>query len=618
MPLVPSSPDAARVAVGFDLGILLRVSLMAFRHRWRMALAIVATVLAALMQITIPQLIGHAVDQAHALLSAPGAGDPVQRDATLHALTLSGAWLFAATVARGLFTMTQNYQGESVGHLLAHELRLDYYRQLQRLSFSYHDKVHTGELMTRGILDLEGVRMWVHTGILRMVLLSIMIVGGALVLMRTDMVLALVALAFVPVVGVGASWGRLKLRALWLRLQGELGVLTRIMEDNLGGIRVVRAFASQRFEMQRFDHVSARALGISHKRIAVFVGSTTAMTFVFYLCMGLVLWVGGERVISGRISLGELTAALAFMAILQQPVRQIAWMVNSIARASTCGARLFEILDLEPEIRDRPNARPAPERPATLRFENVAFVYPGGDPRTPVLNDISFELAPGEVLGIVGPPGSGKSTLAHLVARYYDVSQGRISLDGVDIRDYQLESLRRYVAVVQQDAFLFTSAIEANVAYGDPWADRSAIRQSTETAQLYNYVSQLPEGFDTLVGERGVTLSGGQRQRLAIARGLLPQARIVVFDDATAAIDAGTERDIRTALADSRASRGTIVIAHRLSSLMHADRILFIDEGRIVESGSHRELIELGGRYADLYELQTREAGQLAADGDAS
>jgi ATP-binding cassette subfamily B protein len=575
---------------------------MALRYRWRMLLAVVATALTATTQVVIPQLIGSAVDQATGLL----AGAANNEAAVQAGLADTAYLLLGVAVLRGMFTMTQNYLGESVGHLIACELRLAYYGRLQRLSFSYHDRVHTGELMTRGILDIEGVRMWVSTGLLRGVLLSVLLIGGSWMLFTVDWPLALLALSFVPLVAVGATIGRLKLRTLWHALQEELGVLTRIMEENLGGIRVVRAFAAQTFEMMRFDFISSRALAVVHKRIAIFVASVTSMTFLFFLAMGLVLWVGGERVIEGHITVGQLTAMLAFMMIIQQPVRQIAWLVNSIARTSTCGSRLFEILDLEPDIRDRPGAHGLAPDVGCLRFENVSFSYHSGSEGPPALEDVSFEVAKGEVVGIVGPPGSGKSTIAHLIPRYYDVTGGRISIDGIDIRDVTLESLRRHVSLVQQDTFLFTSAVDTNVAYGDPWADRSAIRQATGAAQLHNYIAQLPEEYGTLVGERGVSLSGGQRQRLAIARSVLPQSSIIVFDDSTAAIDAGTERRIREELAALTRDRATIIIAHRLSSLMHADRILFLERGRIVESGSHHELIALGGRYAALHALQTR------------
>ena len=600
VPLLPRSAHGVREAVGFDPRTLVRVSAMALRHRWRMLLAVITTVLAAITQVVIPQLIGWAVDQTRTLLSAVSAQQATVPDE----LVVTAYLLVAAAAVRGALTMSQNYLGEAIGHLIANDLRLSYYSKLQRLSFSYHDRVHTGELMTRGILDIEGVRMWVSTGMLRAVLLSVLLFGGGWMLFTVDGPLALLALSFVPLVGIGATIGRLKLRNLWQALQEELGILTRIMEDNLGGIRVVRAFAAQAFEMMRFDFVSSRALAIVHKRIRIFVATVTTMGFVFFLAMGLVLWIGGVRVIEGHITLGQLTAVLAFMTIIQQPVRQIAWLVNSIARTSTCGGRLFEILDLEPDIRDRPGARSLEQSMETLRFENVSFSYHGED-GPPALEDVSFEVSKGEILGIVGPPGSGKSTIAHLIPRYYDVSSGRITIDGIDIRDVTLESLRRQVSVVQQDTFLFTSAVDANVAYGDPWADRSAIRQATETAQLHNYIAQLPEQYGTLVGERGVSLSGGQRQRLAIARSVLPHSNIIVFDDSTAAIDAGTERLIRNDLKAHTRERATIIIAHRLSSLMHADRILFLERGRIVESGSHDELIALDGRYAALHALQT-------------
>ncbi len=593
--------------MGFDAGTLLRITTMALRYRWRMGLAVAATALAAAAQIVIPQLIGTAVDGAHGVLAGTQADVAQTREALLYTAGL----LLATSLFRGLCTLIQNYQGEAVGHLIGYELRLAYYGKLQRLSFSYHDHVHTGDLMTRGILDIEGTRMWVSTGVLRAVLLTVLLGGGAWMLARIDLQLTLVALSFVPLVGLGATAVRLKLRTLWYALQEELGVLTRVMEENLGGIRVVRAFASQVFEMARYDIISNRALDILHRRISVFVAGTTSMTFVYFLAMALVLWVGGERVLAGRITLGELAAFLTFITILQMPVRQIAWMVNSVARASTCGTRLFEIIDLEPEIRDRPGAVALHDVRGTVRFENVSFAYADAGGELPVLHGVSFEVHPGQTLGIVGPPGSGKSTIAHLLPRYYDVSGGRITLDGRDIRDLKLESLRRVVCVVQQDPFLFTAAIANNVAYGDPWADRSSIRGATQAAQLHNYVAQLPEGYETLVGERGVSLSGGQRQRLAIARAVVPQSRVIVFDDSTASVDAATEQRIREGLREVTGTRATIIIAHRLSSLMHADEILFLENGCILERGTHAELLATGGRYAALHALQS-----LASDAD--
>ncbi len=588
-----------------DTGVLLRITAMAFRHRARMAVAVVATVLGGLFQLMVPQYLGRAVDQAQGLLRDAAAGVS-DHTAAESALLTTALMLLAAATLRGIFTMLHNYQGEAVGQLIGYRLRLDYYRQLQRLSLSWHDRVHTGDLMTRGILDIEGVRLWVDTGILRSVLLTVLIGGGAVILFRNDPVLACVALSFVPIVGVRASLARLKLRDTWIALQDKMSELTKVMEENLGGIRVVRAFAAQAFELSRYDRFSAEGLAIASRRVRLFVLSTTQMTFVYFLAMGLTLWVGGAKVAAGEITLGQLTEALTFMLILQMPVRQIGWMINSIARASTCGGRLFNVIDLQPSIADRPDAADLEITEGVVRFEGVDFRYPtwAKDDRT--LAGIDLEARPGRMIGIVGPPGSGKTTIAQLLGRYYDVTAGRITIDGQDIRDVTLASLRQAVAIVQQEPFLFTASIDHNVAYGDPWAGRSSIERSAQTAQLHNYIKALPNHYETLVGERGVSLSGGQRQRLSIARAILPDARVLVLDDSTAAIDAATERRIREALKDYTRERAVIVIAHRLSSLMHADEIVFLEAGRIVERGSHDELMKLGGRYAQLYDLQAR------------
>jgi ATP-binding cassette subfamily B protein len=575
---------------------LWRIMALTWRHPWMVIITIASTIIASTLQLVVPRLLGMAVDQAAGLLDGVRAAD---------ALWTTALVLFAVSVGRGIFTMSQNYYGEAVGHHTAYELRLAVYEKIQRLSFSYHDRVHTGDLITVGMLDLEGVRMFFATGVLRVILLGILIGVGAAMMISTDWLLGLLALSFAPFVGWSSSVAQLRLRATWLTLQEKLQNLSRVMEENLGGIRVVRAFAAQKHEMDKYDVASDAALKLTHERVNIRVRSTSMMNFSFLLSMTLVLWVGGEKVTSGEMTVGTLASFLTFMTILQMPVRQLGLMVNSFARASTCGNRLFDFLDLDLEIKDEPGAKPLKVTEGTLRFENVEFAYPSA-PFRPVLSGVSFEGRKGETIGIVGKPGSGKSTIAHLIPRFYDVTGGRVTIDGQDVRAVTLGSLRQAVAVVQQDSFLFTTNIENNIAYGDPWAKESRIARASEFAQLHNYIIGLPTGYETIVGERGVSLSGGQRQRLNIARSLMLRPSVMVFDDSTAAVDAGTEQRIRTAMKRFARDRVTIIISHRLSSLMHADQIMFIDEGRIVERGTHAELLELGGRYRALYDLQVK------------
>jgi ATP-binding cassette subfamily B protein len=356
--------------------------------------------------------------------------------------------------------------------------------------------------------------------------------------------------------------------------------------------------------MEKFEASSKHALELAHERTQLRVSSTSQMNLSFFLAMGLVVWVGGHKVIGGEKTVGTLTQFLTFMTILQMPVRQLGLLVNAIARGATCGLRLFGLLDLELAVKDQPNAPEIKITEGTLIFDRVSFRYPGTT--RDILKDISFTARRGQTIALVGPPGSGKSSLVHLIPRYYDVGSGAISIDGQNVAEVTLESLRRQVAVVQQDSFLFTTTIENNIAYGNPWAKERRIERAAESAQLHNYVAGLPSGYGTIVGERGVSLSGGQRQRLTIARSLVLKPAVMVFDDSTAAIDAATEQRIRLAMRRYAQERVTIIISHRLSSLMHADQILFIEDGRIVERGSHLELLARKGKYRALYDLQIR------------
>ena len=589
---------------GAGLHTLWRMTKIAFLNPWQVTFAVVATLLSAALQLMIPRLLGQAIDQTQLLAS----GDA---EAARAALMTTALLVLVVSVLRGVFTTFQNYFSEAINHYTGVELRLQFYAQVQRLSFGFHDSVHSGDLITLGLLDLDGARQFFSTGLVRLVLLTVLIGFGGTMLLQIDFFLGLMALSFVPVVGWFSSVSQLRLRLTWRDLQDRMSVLSRVMEENLAGIRVVRAFSAAKHELAKFDVASADALDLAHERVDIRVKSTGIMTLSFLAAMGLVLWYGGKKVMADDMTVGTLAAFLTFMTILQMPVRQLGLLVNSFARTSTCGARVFAFLDLDPAIADRPGAKDLQVTAAELTFDAVDFAYPSA-PAAQVLSGLTFTARRGETVGIIGPPGSGKSTLAHLIPRFYDITGGRILLDGQDIRDVTLSSLRQAVSVVAQDVFLFTTTLENNIAYADPLAAVPQIENASAQAQIHSHIAGLKSRYNTVVGERGSSLSGGQRQRVAIARSLVPEPQVLIFDDSTAAVDANTEGRIRTALSQGAADRVTLIIAHRLNSLLHADRILFLDRGRVVEQGSHAELLALNGRYRKLYDLQTHGSDREA------
>jgi ATP-binding cassette subfamily B protein len=589
--------------------VLGRIARLALRYPWRLSAAFATSLVAAAVSLAIPRGLRVAVDAGQGLGLTLGpwhVADPHL------ALLAAAALVVAATAARGFLTMAAGYQGEYLSQQVALDLRLQFFQQLQRLSFGFHDKIHSGDLITRGMLDLEGARAFIQGAMLQALSLVLLLGFVAWSMIAADPVMALIGLSFVPVASVALARMGFLLRVTWLHVQQMMSHLTLIMEENLQGIRVVRAFAGKAFELGKFDEASDEVLTFQYKRITLRFRGVAWMQVSYYAAMAMLLWYGGGRVLAGTMTPGRLTEFVAYTMLLNTPIRQVAMIFNASARATSAGGRLFEVLDLKPEIADAPGAQPLAPTRGVLRFEDVGFAYgPGGKA---VLSGISFEAPPGRTLGIVGPPGSGTSTIANLVPRFYDVTEGRITIDGVDIRDVTLASLREYVGLVQQEAFLFDASVGHNVAYADPWAEDERIVAAAKTAQIHEHIAGLPGAYDTRVGERGVALSGGQRQRMSIARGVVPGPGIMIFDDSTAAIDAVTERRVRDNLARATEAKASVIIAHRLSSLMHADEILVLDEGRIVERGTHASLVAGGGTYASLFELQSRlGSGELEA-----
>jgi len=572
---------------------LVRIIKIPLRDNKRdLAISIIAIIFTASLQMSIPYYLGLSIDKAF-------EGN-LQQDLSITPFIQVGILVFVLSFARGVFHYYHMFTGEKIGQAIAFKLRKSYFDKLQNLSFSFHDTVHTGDLITKGIIDIEGVRLFVNTGILRFFLLGIFILTGAVLVLRIDLILGMLALSYIPFIGIVSSVTRLSLRKNWIRLQAQLGILTRVMDENLSGVRLVRSFMRQKYELQKFSIASSVVRKTTFKQIFIKSTSVSINSFMFLISMSLVIYFGALSVIDQTITIGELAALIAFMSILQGPVRHIGQLVNSIARASAASARLYDVLDQTIDVKNNEKSIKFNDPVEEIKIENLSFSYGKNE----VLKNISFSANPKHSVGIVGPPGSGKTTLSRLLPRFYNLNSGRILLNGINIEDINLGHLRNSINLVDQDLFLFSDTFRENVRFGKPAADQEEIKSSTLKAHIYNHIDKLPERFETLIGERGVQLSGGQRQRLSVSRTFLYHSKVVIFDDSTSAIDTQTEKEIRDEMNELGENISLIVIAHRISSVMNLDEILYLDNGTILERGSHKELIKLNGKYANLYKMQ--------------
>ena len=576
------------IITSVTMRILLRLVGFVKKYRQRMLLAFICMLASLVFSLAIPRLLGEGVD------TILGYGDRSRLIWLAVAVLVAGA-------LRGISAFGYTYLTELVSQRTAYDIRNTLYDKLQRLSFAFHDQAQTGELMSRATADVEAIRMFLGRGLLGVFGISILSIGISYLLVSLNWTLALLTLPFLFVVGWRVVIVSRRLRPIWLKIQQLMARLGTILEENLTGVRTVKAFAHEQEESKKFsaqatllydEHISAtrqRALNIP------------IMMFAITIPIAVILWYGGRQVMAGNLTIGGVIQFILYLGMMAMPVRNLGFITNIFSRAVSAGQRIFEILDTESVVQEKPGAIELNGVKGEVHFENVSFSY---DSVAPILKNVSFNVQPGELVALVGGLGSGKSTIAHLIPRFYDVSSGGITIDGIDVRDVTLDSLRRNVGIVQQNTFLFSATIRDNIAYGTVNADMEHIVAVAKAAQLHDFIESLADGYETWVGERGVTLSGGQKQRLVIARTLLINPRILIMDDSTSSVDVETEHLMRQAMDKLIKGRTTFIITHRLSIIKNADLILVLKDGQIVERGRHSELIAANGFYQQIYESQ--------------
>jgi ATP-binding cassette subfamily B multidrug efflux pump len=507
--------------------------------------------------------------------------------------------------ASALIIYFQRYLSEWVAQHIGYDMRNRLYDHIQHLPFTYHDHAQTGQLISRSIEDVRAIERFAGTGVIELVRVVVLLVGVTALLFTTNARLAAIALLpMLPLVLMTGGFGR-RIGGYFLNVDRALGDLSVRLQENVSGAQVVRAFARENYEIKRFA-TSNRVLFNARVRV-LSEWSKIMPTTNLLIATGtiLILWFGGRMVLQGDLTIGALVAFNGYMLMLAAPAQQLTWVVNIAGEAVAGVQRAFEVLDTPPAIQSPPDAIQLPALSGQVDFEQVCFKYSGE--KAAALEDVDLHVEPNQLIALIGPTGSGKTSLVNLIPRFYDTTQGVVRVDGQDVRSVDLVSLRRQIGIVLQTSLLFSASLRENIAYGRPEAGLDEVIAAAKAAQADDFIQEMPEGYDTVVGERGVTLSGGQRQRVAIARALLMDPRILILDDSTSSVDTQTERLIQQALDNLMVGRTTFVIAHRLSTVRRADLILVMDGGRIVERGSNAELLAQDGLYREIYELQLRD-----------
>jgi ATP-binding cassette subfamily B protein len=571
-------------------------------YLWRILLNLVILLSITVLSLAVPNVIRLVID------------DGLQRGDARYivrsALVLLGLGLLIAALS-----FAQRYLSEWVAAHIGYDLRNRMYDHLQHLSFTYHDHAQTGQLISRCIEDVRAIQGFAAGSIIELVQLAFMTVGVVTLLVLANPLLAVIALLpLVPMAMMTTAFGG-RVTQLFYAVDNALGDLSARLQENVSGVQVVRAFAREPYEIARFDESNRAYFRARLKVIGEW--SRVMPTTNLLIVMGtiLILWFGGQMVMAGTMTVGELVAFNAYLMMLSAPVQQLAWLVNAAGEASAGAQRVFEVLETQPDIRNPEQPFAPSEIRGAVEFRNVSLLYQ--DEKKESLSGINLRVEPNQMVALIGPTGSGKTSLVNLIPRFYDASEGQVLVDGVDVRQFDLATLRRSIGIVLQTSLLFSDTIRENIAYGRPDASMEEIIAAAKAAQAHDFIMNLPNGYETIVGERGVTLSGGQRQRVAIARALLMNPRILILDDSTSSVDTQTEQALQAALRTLMQGRTTFVIAHRLSTVRNADLIIVMDHGRIVQRGTHESLLAEGGLYRDIYNLQLSQFVESSEEREA-